>query len=170
MNNSAHWVRTLVPSVVMALAAVLAPAGPVSAADPLPVTNLTLSAPASGKAGLQAPFTATLTDEGGAPLAGARLNIQRRASAWTTVRAGATDSAGRVVMGAALPLGATSWRASYDGDSTHAASLSSEIEVTGLRYSTTMLLTGPTQIVDETTRSLRLSWTAADGEPGQWRT
>ena len=165
MNNSAHWVRTLVPSVVMALAAVLAPAGPVSAADPLPVTNLTLSAPASGKAGLQAPFTATLTDEGGAPLAGARLNIQRRASAWTTVRAGTTDSAGRVVMGAALPLGATSWRASYEGDSTHAASLSSEIEVTGLRYSTTMLLTGPTQIVDETTRSLSLSWTAADGSP-----
>jgi hypothetical protein len=76
VNNAAHRVRTLVPSVVMALSAVLAPAGPVSAADPLPVTNLTLSAPVSDKAGLQAPFTATLTDEGGAPLAGARLNLQ----------------------------------------------------------------------------------------------
>ena len=107
--------RILVPSVVLALAAVLGPAGPVGAADPLPATNLTLTAPASGKAGLQVPFTATLTDEAGAPIAGARVDIQRLRSAWTTVRSGTTDSAGRVVLGAALPLGATSWRASYAG-------------------------------------------------------
>jgi len=164
VNSSAHWVRTLVPSVVLALAAVLVPVAAVGAADPLPVTNLTLSAPASGKAGLQAPFTATLTDADGAPIAGANLNLQRLAAAWTTVRSGTTDSAGRLVLGASLPLGATSWRASYAGDATHAASLSPEIRVTGVRYASTLSLTGPTRIVDETTKSLSVTWTA-NGSP-----
>jgi hypothetical protein len=164
VNNSARRVRTLVPTIVLALAVVLVPAGPVGAADPPPVTTLALTAPASGRAGLPVPFTATLTDEAGAPLPGARINIQRRAAAWTTVRDGTTDSAGRVVLGAALPVGATSWRASYAGDPTHAASLSPEIRVTGVRYVSTLSLTGPSRIVDETTKNLSLRWTAG-GSP-----
>ena len=65
----------------------------------------------------------------------------------------------------ALPSGATRWRASYAGDGTHAVSLSPEVTVTGKRYASTLVLSGPTRIVDETTRSLRLLWTAADGGP-----
>ena len=113
--------RVLAPSVVLALAAVLGPAGPVGAADPLPATTLTLSAPASGKAGLPVPFTATLTDETGAPIAGATVTLQRLGSAWSPVRSGTTDAAGKVVLNAALPAGTTTWRASYAGDATHAA-------------------------------------------------
>ena len=165
MNTSASWVRILAPSVVLALAAVLGPAGPVGAADPLQATTLTLSAPASGKAGLPVPFTATLTDETGAPLAGETLTIQRLGSSWLPVRSGTTDAAGKVVLDAALPAGTTRWRASYAGDQTHAASLAPEIQATGLRYASTLVLTGPTRIVDETTGSLSLSWTAADGSP-----
>ncbi len=165
MNTSASWVRILAPSVVLALAAVLGPALPVGAADPPADTTLTLSAPASGKAGLPVPFTATLTDEVGAPIPGVTLVIQRLDSAWVPVRSGATDTAGRLVLDVALPAGAKSWRASYRGDPTHAASLSPQIRVTGLRYATTMLLTGPTRIVDETTHSLSMIWTAADGSP-----
>jgi len=165
VNNSPAWVRILAPSVVLALAAVLGPAVPVGAADPLPVTNLTLSAPASGKAGLPVPFTATLTDATGAPIPGVTLVIQRLTSAWVPVRSGTTNSAGEVMVDAPRPTGATSWRASYKGDATHAASLSPEIQVAGLRYASTLLLTGPTRIVDETTRSLSLSWSATDGSP-----
>ena len=124
-----------------------------------------MSAPASGKAGLRVPFTATLTDEVGAPIPGATLIIQRLGTTWVPVRSGTTNSAGKVVLDVALPAGAKRWRASYKGDPTHAASLSPEIQVTGLRYTSTLLLTGPTRIVDETARSLTMSWTAGDGGP-----
>jgi hypothetical protein len=165
VNIRAPWLRILVPCTVLALAAVLGPVAPVGAADPAPGTTLTLSAPASGKAGLRVPFTATLTDEIDAPVAGVTVVIQRLGSTWVPVRSGTTDATGKLVLDVALPAGATRWRASYEGDSAHAGSLSPEVEVTGRRYATTMVLTGPTQIVDETTRSLSMTWTAADGSP-----
>ena len=150
MNNSPSWVRFLTLPLVLSLAALMGPAGPVGAA-PLAPTTLTLTAPASGKAGLQVPFTATLTDQASAPIAGARVAIQRLDSRWATVRSGTTDSAGQVRLGAALPLGAKRWRASYAGNATQAPSLSPEIRVTGVRYASILRLTGPTRLVDETT-------------------
>ena len=83
---------------------------------------------------------------------------------WTTVRSGTTDSAGRWSWVPPFRSGATSWRAAYAGDTTHAASLSPEIQVTGVRYASTLSLTGPTRIVDETTESLSMTWTA-NGSP-----
>ena len=168
MNNSAPWVRTLVPSArAGARRSCSCPAGPVSAADPLPATDLTLSAPASGKAGLPVPFTATLTDEGGAPVAGARVDLQRPVI--------------RVDHGPApappTPRGEWSWvppsrwvrprwRASYAGDADarcrrcHRRSRSPAC-ATRARLS----LTGPTRIVDETHHATSsLLWTA-NGTP-----
>ena len=79
-------------------------------------------------------------------------------------RSGTTDSAGQVRLGASLPLGAKRWRASYAGNATQAPSLSPEIRVTGVRYASILRLTGPTRLVDETTRNLSMSWTA-NGSP-----
>lgn len=109
--------------------------GPVSA-DQLPVTTLTLTAPVSDKAGLAAPFIAILQNASSAPLAGQLVGLQHLGSAWTTVATGTTDSAGRVVIKAALPAGATTWRAAYAGDgTTQGPSVSPEVTVTGSRAS-----------------------------------
>jgi 5-hydroxyisourate hydrolase-like protein (transthyretin family) len=156
--------RPLVVLLVLALGAVLGPVGSVAAADP-PATTLTLSAPASGRAGLAVPFTAVLRDAGSAPVAGAVVTLQRLGTAWTGVGSGTTDSAGRVVVNGTLPAGATKWRASYAGDATHAPSVSSEVTVTGVRYASTLVLSGPARLVDETTGALAFVWSAADGSP-----
>jgi hypothetical protein len=153
--------RSLAVLLVLVLGAVV---GPVSAADP-PATTLTLTAPPSGKAGLQVPFTAVLTDAGSAPVAGAPVALQRLGTSWTTVGSGTTDGNGRVVVNGTLPLGATKWRASYAGDGTHGASVSPEVTVTGLRYASTLVLTGPARLVDETTGTLVMTWSASDGSP-----
>ena len=157
--------RSLVIALVVVLAALAGPAAIVSA-EPLPVTTLSLTAPASGRAGLPVPFTAVLKDEGSAPLAGKTVSLQRLGSAWSTVGSGVTDGAGRVVIEAALPAGATRWRASYAGDgTTQAGSTSPEVSVTGVRHPSTLALSGPTRLVDETTGTLSMLWTAADGSP-----
>jgi hypothetical protein len=149
--------------LVLATAALTGPVGPATAAPP-PAT-LTLTAPASGKAGLAVPFTAVLKDDADAPIAGATVTLQRLGSTWTTVGSGTTDSAGQVVVKAAVPAGATKWRASYAGDDAHSPSLSPELTVTGLRYASTLALSGPARLVDETTGTLTMLWIASDGSP-----
>lgn len=164
MISDAAGFRWQFLALVMATATVLTPIGPV-AGDPLPVPGLTLSAPASGKAGLPIGFTVVLTDQTGVPLTDARIAMQRRDATWTTAASGISDGAGRVVANATLPAGTTRWRASYGGDQTHAPTLSAEVAVTGLRYASALVLSGPGRIVDETAGSLNLLWTAMDGSP-----
>jgi hypothetical protein len=156
--------RALVFALVLVLAALVGPVAPVGA-DTLPATTLTLTAPASEKAGLQVPFTAVLTDADGAAMAGATVTLQRFGTAWTAVGSGTTNSAGQVVVNGTLPAGASTWRTSYAGDGAHAPSLSPELTVTGQRFASTLTVSGPARLVDETTRSLSLLWTASDGSP-----
>jgi hypothetical protein len=151
-------------SVLLAAGLVLGPVGSV-AADAPPVTTLTLSAPASGKAGVPAPFTATMTDSAAAPVVGATVVLQRFGTTWTNVGSGTTDATGKVVINAALPAGATKWRATYAGDATNPAATSAEVTVTGMRYASTVVLAGPARLVDERVGYLGLRWTAADGSP-----
>ena len=136
---------------------------PVHAAD-LPPTTLTLSAPASGKALLAVPFTATLTDEGGAPVVGAAVTLARTGSTPTTA-SGTTDSAGRVLVSLPRPTGTSTWRATFAGDTTHAASASQVVTIVGRRYASRLVLTGPKRVVDERSVRLSMSWTASDGTP-----
>lgn len=155
----------LAPLVVSLVVALSALTGPVSA-TPLPVTTLALTAPPSGRAGLAVPFNLVLQDAGSAPLAGMTVSLQRLGTTWTTVASGATDSTGRVVLDATLPAGVTRWRASYAGDgTTQGPSTSPEVSVDGLRYASTLTLTGPSRLVDETSGILAMLWTAADGSP-----
>ncbi len=157
-------VSPLVLSFLLAIGAVLGPVASV-AADPLPASTLTLSAPGSGKATVAASFTAVLKDSTSAPIVGASVTLQRLGTAWTNVGSGTTDSTGNVVISAALPLGATKWRASYAGNTANATTTSPEITVTGVRYASTLALAGPKRIVDESAGYLGLHWTAADGSP-----
>ena len=149
----------------------LAPAGPVSAADPLPVTKLTLSARPPARPVGRRPFTATLTEAGGAPIAGARLVLQRRAPDRHHGPRRHHRRRGRVVMGAARPSGTTTWRASYAGDSDARRSrrpTSSASRVVATR--------APIRLTDRPTagrrahqRRSRVLWTAADASNGQRR-
>jgi hypothetical protein len=155
--------RSLVLALVL-LTALVGPVGPVSAAVP-PATTLTLSAPPSGKAGQQVPFTAVLKDEADAALLGVTVTLERLSSSWKAVATGTTDGTGHVVVGATLPAGVSTWRASYAGDANHAPSVSSEVPVTGQVLPSTLSLSGPTRLVDERTATLRASWKASDGTP-----
>jgi D-alanyl-D-alanine carboxypeptidase len=150
--------------LTLGASALVGPAGPAAAADPTP-TALSLSAPSPGKAGLTVPFTMTLTDEGGAPLAGATVSLQRTGPNPAAAGTGTTDGAGTLVMDGTLPYGTSTWQASYAGDATHAASVSEIVSVVGRRYASTVQLTGPTRLVDERVARLSVLWTAADGSP-----
>jgi hypothetical protein len=134
--------------------------GPANAAQT--PTHLTLTAPASGKAGLPAAFSAKLTDQADAPIAGATVTLQRTGGAPIT---GTTVGNGTVAFSAVLPAGTTSWKATYAGDTTFAGAVSDILQVEGRRYASTVQLTGPTRLVDEHTATLSLLWTAADASP-----
>ncbi len=155
--------RRIVMLVALLATAIVTPVGPASA-DPTP-TTLTLTAPASGKAGLPAPFTATLTDGAAAPIVGATVTLRRTGPTPALIGSGTTDGTGKVVINAALPAGTTTWQATYAGDAMHAAAVSTQISVVGRRYASTLRLTGPARLVDEHTAGLSLLWTAADGSP-----
>ena len=116
--------------------------GPAAAADP-PATTLTLSAPASGKAGLPAPFTATLTDDASAPIAGATVTLHRTGGATGHRGLGHDDQQRHRRDQRRAPAGTTTWQATYAGDATHAPSTSQVVTVVGRRYASTVQLTGP---------------------------
>ncbi|MET0839795.1 MAG: M15 family metallopeptidase [Marmoricola sp.] len=151
--------RIVVPLLVVA-AALVGPAGPASA-DTTPST-LTLSAPASGKAGTSVPFTATLTDAGSAPIVGATVTLRRTGPSPAVVGSGTTNGSGVVVINATRPAGTSTWQSSYAGDTVHAAADSDVASITGRRYASTVRLTGPARLVDERTATLSVLWTAAD--------
>jgi hypothetical protein len=155
-----HFPRTVVLPLVI-LAAALAGVPAPAVAD-IPPTTLTLTAPASGKAGLAAPFTATLLDDQAAPIAGATVTLQRPGTPPATVASGTTTANGTVVINAVLPAGTTTWQATYAGDATHAPSTSAVVSVVGRRYSSTVQLTGPRRLIDEHSATLSVLWTAAD--------
>jgi hypothetical protein len=153
-------VRRLVLPLAVAAALAALP-GPAIAA-PAP-TTLTLTAPASGKAGVLATFTATLTNQAGAtPIAGATVTLQRTGGAPAT---GITADDGTVSFNASLPAGTTTWRASYAGDASFAPATSETRSVVGLRFASTVQLTGPRRLVDEHSATLSILWKASDGSP-----
>ena len=133
-------------------------------AAPAPATSLTLSSPAAGKAGQPVAFTATLLDDQGVALPGGTVALQlQQGPAWTTVTSGVTDAQGQVTLTTTRPLGAASWRASYDGDDVaHADSTSTLVTTTGLQYASTLTIAGPTRLVDERSARLGFTWTTSD--------
>ncbi|MET0840152.1 MAG: M15 family metallopeptidase [Marmoricola sp.] len=153
----------IVVLLALVAAALVGPAGPASA-DPTP-SVLALSAPASGKAGLTAPFTATLTDDTAAPIAGALVVLHRLSPNPTAVRTGTTNGSGVVVINGTLPAGASTWEVRYAGDTVHAAAVSPQVSVTGRRFASTLGLAGPTRLVDERAANLSILWRAADSSP-----
>ena len=110
------------------------------------------------------PFTATLTGEGGAAVAGAAVTLNRTGSTPTTA-SGTTDSAGRVLVSLPRPTGTSTWQATFAGDTTHAASASQVITIVGRRYASRLVLSGPRRVVDERSARLSMLWTASDGTP-----
>src|SRR4051812_33966314 len=109
MNFSTTPARRLLVPLVLVVTALVGPVAPSDAADPSP-TTLTLTAPASGKAGLALPFTATLVDDAQAPIAGATVTLRRTSGTPVVVGSGTTDTAGRAVINAAVPAGTTTWQ------------------------------------------------------------
>ena len=152
----------LVVLLALVVTALVGPAGPSAGADPAPST-LTLSAPASGKAGQPRAFTATLTDDTGGPIVGATVSLARTGA--PPAGSATTDTAGTVVISALVPAGTTTWQASYAGDGVHGAADSPQISVVGRRYFSTLQLSGPRRLVDESSARLSALWTAADGSP-----
>ncbi len=161
-SRAARLVLRPLTLLLVLATALIGPVSPVIG-DDLPATTLSLSAPTTGRAGDQVPFTAVLQDENGAPLAGVTVTLERLWTTWKAVGTGTTDSAGQVVVNGVLPAGLRSWRASYAGDETHAASLSPEVQATGEVLASTLALSGPTRLVDEKTGTLKMSWKASDG-------
>ncbi len=157
-------VRRLLVLLTAALLALIGPAGSAGAADPTP-SALTLVAPASGRTGVAAPFTATLLDEARTPIAGATVTLRRTSGTPAVIGSGTTDGSGRVVLTPHLPAGTSTWQASYAGDAVHAPSVSAVVSVVGRRYASSVQLTGPTRLVDEHAARLSIVWTAADGSP-----
>ena len=156
-----HPLLLAVLPLALALSTLVVPA---HAAD-LPPTTLTLSAPATGKARLSVPFTATLTDQGGAPVVGARVTVTRTGPTQAVAGSATTDSAGHVVVSSAIPTGTSTWQATFAGDTSRAPSVSQVISVVGKRYSSKLQLTGPKRVVDERKARLSMLWTASDGTP-----
>ncbi len=160
----ARGLRRLVVLGLVLVTALLGPVGPVTA-EPVPATTLTLSGPTSGRAGDLVPFTAVLRDQNDAPLVGVTLTLERWWTSWKPVGTGTTDNAGQVVIEGVLPAGTRKWRVSYTGDDTHEASVSAEVQATGVVLASTLVLTGPARLVDERAGTLQARWQAFDGAP-----
>ena len=109
-----------------------------------------------------------LTDPNGAPMAGAAVLVERRvAGAWQPLASLVTDAAGRAVT--ALRLGAVRddnvVRASWAGDATYPPAISGDAQVELVRRTATVVLTGPSRVLDEQPVILAVQWAADDGAP-----
>ena len=133
-------------------------------------TTLRLTGPASGYVDAPARLTATLTRaDTSAPVAQAQVVLQRRVSGvWKDVQDLTTDEAGTAAASVSVQPSDNTFRAVYAGRFEGAppsldGSTSTTVAITPLKRSTTLTLTLPTRIVDETTVPLKLTWEAGNG-------
>ncbi|MDN4172510.1 M15 family metallopeptidase [Nocardioides sp. SOB77] len=159
----------LVTTLVAAVAglAVVGPAGPAAAADPLP-TTLTITAPAR-YADRPTDVVATLTTSAdGAPVAGVPVLLERYVGGtWTTLATPVTDEAGSVVVEAVLARSRPDnvFRASFAGDATYAASGSPAYQAPLLKRTSRVRVEGPERVADGEQVRLRVVWRTGAGEP-----
>ena len=150
------------------LTLLLAPlaAAPAPAAE-LPATTTTLTAPAA-YADDPTTVTVLVADEQQTPVAGAEVTLDRRSGGvWSTVATLTTDENGEAVREVVLRRQADDnvFRARYAGSETLAASGSGNVLVDLLRRRSTLTLTGPATVVDETSVRLDVSWQTRSGLP-----
>ena len=141
-------------------------AAPAPAAE-LPATTTTLTAPAA-YAQAETPVTVRVTDEQQAPVADAEVTLERRSEGvWSTLDTLTTDDDGQAVRSVVLRRRPDNnvFRARYAGSKTLAASGSGNVQVELLRRRSTVTLTGPETIVDETSVQLDVSWQTRSGLP-----
>ena len=156
--------RALPLLLVVALAALGVAPSPATAAE---ATAVALVA-GPGPAGEETALVATLTSSAGAALPDAVVAVERRVDGvWTAVAAGATDANGQV--GASAPVSRDPddnvFRAAYAGDETYAPSQSAEVRAALVRRESKVRISGPSQVVDETSVALTVRWTTRAGEP-----
>ncbi len=159
-------VRHLAAAVAAAVALLLL--GQTTAvADPAPpaATDLALSAPSTGSLHGTVPLTATLTSAG-APVADASIRFERHQSdgTWTALGTVATGADGTASYDAPVTQPASSFRASYDGDEAHAASVSPAAGVTGQRQPTVLAIDTPASVVDEHEITITLRWRSVESD------
>lgn len=147
-------------------------------------TSLVLRAPASGVVDSRQTVAAVLSRQDGAGVAGETLRFQRRVSgAWQAAGQAVTDSEGRASVSVDIrPTQAdNTFRAAFEGRFDEDAGTEDLLGATSAvavveprRRDTTLSVTGPSRIVDETSETLRLRWLADNGDavPGSvtvWR-
>lgn len=140
--------------------------GSAAAADLVP-TSLTLTGPASSPITGDATLTATLiATPDSSPVAGQAVQLQRwTGSAWTTEATATTAADGTATAPLPITAATNKFRAVYAGDTTHAASESAPLSVTGTRTPTVLTLGGDGSVVDEQTAHLTLDWRTTSGKP-----
>src|SRR6478609_8776925 len=149
--------------VVCALALVIGLGAHVNAATS---TVLRLAAPAA-YADQDTTLTLSLTDEEGAPLAGAPVLLERRTGgSWRAVGTLTTGDDGRAsadLTVSRVPADNTV-RASYAGDADHAPVVEQgDLPLTP--RASRVSLDGPTKVVDERSVTLRVRWRAGNEQP-----
>jgi hypothetical protein len=138
-------------------------------------TTLTVSAPAGGFVNSSQEVSALLRREDGSPVDGATVRFQRQVGGtWQGAGQAATGADGRaaVQVGVRPTRGDNTFRALFDGrtdtdpatEDLHAAT-SETVVVEPRRRATTLTVSGPGRIVDESSVTLRLRWFAGNGEP-----
>src|SRR4051794_2455565 len=140
--------------------------GPVAPTGAATTTNLTLTAPAT-YADRAATLTVALTDDTGAPLAGAPVALERRTGgAWQPVGTVTTGTDGRAIatLTVSRVVADNAVRATYAGDPQHPPVVqegSLSIAPRAARVS----LSGPASVVDERAVTLRVAWRTGNGQP-----
>ncbi len=145
------------------------PVAPASAAEPgEPVaTTLTLSG-TPGHADDESALGIDLTQEDGTPVAGALVDVERRASgAWTVLGQVATDEAGHASLTAPLARRSDDnvFRASYAGDELQAPAATGPVPVQLVRRRSTLVVRAPRSVIDEKSVAVAVRWIARNGAP-----
>ena len=159
-------VGVLASLLVVALL-VLGPVTSAGAADPAPTTLSLEAAPAH--ADQPTTLVLRLADPGGAGVAAAAVSLERRVSGtWRPFAPLTTDDTGRATTQALLSKEPADnvFRASYAGDATAwAPSTSGPVAVALVRRDSTLELGGPTEVVDERSVPIVVTWRAGNGDP-----
>ncbi|HQR26835.1 MAG TPA: M15 family metallopeptidase [Nocardioides sp.] len=103
----------------------------------------------------------------GTPVAGAPLIVQRRTDRWRRVASVETDDVGHADLEVTLSRSASenTFRARFTGDETYSSSGSGPVTVPLVRRESTLRLSGPGTVVDETSVPIQVRWLAANGAP-----
>ncbi len=148
----------LAPSVPAAPAA----AAPAARATP---TQLSLQADAA-YADSETTLHVQLAGEGGEPVPGAQVTVERRTSGlWEPVATLTTDGSGRADQGVQLSRAADDnvVRASFAGDDTHEAA-TQQVRIELKRRASRVVVAGPGEVVDGRSVEVRVRWSTSAGQ------